>query len=46
MLECAHDSIKQLAVFEAESKRKDEVIATLRKDLAAFKKNSKKKDFR
>ena len=40
------DSVQRLTAFEEESKRKDEVVAGLRKELAAYKKNSRHKDFR
>lgn len=40
------DSLHRLAVHESESRRKDEVIASLRMELAAYKKNSRSKDIR
>ena len=40
------DSLHRLAVHESESRRKDDVIASLRMELAAYKKNSRSKDIR
>ena len=45
-LQCLNDSIHSLAVYETESKRKDKVIADLRKEVAAYQKNSREKDLR
>ena len=45
-LECAKDRIDQLSLCKDESLKKDTVIASLRKELSAFKKNSWSKDFR
>ena len=45
-MQCLNDRVSRLALFESESQRKDAVIAELRKELAAYKKNSKAKDLR
>ncbi len=38
------DQLSKLAVLEAEEERKNEIVAELRKELAAHKKNSWSKD--
>ena len=38
--------MQRLAVLETEEKRKNELISVLRRELAAYKKNSRHKDFR
>ena len=40
------DSVQRLVVLETEEKRKNELISVLRRELAAYKKNSRHKDFR
>ena len=45
-LDCIKDELKQLLVFESESKRKDEVIATLRKEIVEYKKCTQSRDVR
>lgn len=45
-MECTRDSVGQLSVCKAENVRKDEIIASLRKELAAYKKNAWSKDIR
>ena len=45
-VQCLTDRVCRLALFESESQRKDAVIAELRKELAAYKKNPKAKDLR
>ena len=45
-LECTKDSLGQMSICKAENVRKDEIIASLRKELAAYKKNSWSKDIR
>ena len=45
-LECMSDSVQRLTALEAEEKRKNELISDLRRELAAYKKNSRHKDFR
>ncbi len=43
-MQCLTDRVCRLAPFESESQRKDAVIAELRKELAAYKKNPMAKD--
>ena len=38
--------MQRLAVLETEEKRKNELVSVLRRELAAYKKNSRHKDFR
>ena len=45
-VQCLTDRVCRQAPFESESQRKDAVIAELRKELAAYKKNSMAKDLR
>ena len=45
-VQCLTDRVCRLALIESESQRNDAIIAELRKELAAYKKNSKAKDLR
>ena len=45
-VQCLTDRVCRQASFGSESQRKDAVIAELRKELAAYKKNSMAKDLR
>ena len=45
-VQCLTDRVCRLALFESESQRKDAIIAELRKELAAYKKNPMAKDLR
>ncbi len=45
-VQCLTNRVCRLALFESESQRKDAVIAELRKELAAYKKNPMAKDLR
>ena len=45
-VQCLTDRVCRLALFESESQRKDAIIAELRKELAAYKKNPMAKDQR
>ena len=40
------DSVQRLTAVGAEDKRKDELVSNLRRELAAYKKNSRHKEFR
>ena len=40
------DSVQRLTAVGAEDRRKDELVSNLRKELAAYKKNSRHKEFR
>lgn len=45
-LECYKDDLQRLSVYESESKRKDQVILALRKDIAEYKKCTQSRDSR
>ncbi len=45
-VQCLTDRVCRLALFESESQRKVAIIAELRKELAAYKKNPMAKDLR
>jgi len=45
-LECSRDQLQQLSVCESESKRKDQVILALRKEIAEYKKCTQSRDVR
>ncbi len=45
-MECARDELQKLVVIEQEGKRKDEVISTLRREIAEYKKYTQSGDMR
>lgn len=45
-LESARDELQKLSICESESKRKDEVISALRKEIAEYKKCTQSRDIR
>ena len=45
-LESARDELQKFSICESESKRKDEVISALRKEIAEYKKCTQSRDIR